>query len=460
MSISLVVFDLDGVLIDSKKIHFNSLNHALKVFAPGFEISWSDHNSVFDGLPTRKKLIKLNEVKGLDPSLFDEIVKLKNRCTRNALLSLEKDEDLMETLSILKNKTDHLIVASNSIKETVDIVCNKLGIDEFLTMKFSNEDVVNPKPHPEIYWKAMMSVNADPNSTLIIEDSVIGLEAAHKSGAHVFRVRNRSDVSISNILPRIIAHNPIKKVKWVDPKLNVLIPMAGRGSRFENAGYIFPKPLIEIYGKPMIQQVVENLNIEANYIFIVQKNHLERYNLSKILDLIVPGCKIVVTDGQTEGAACSALLAEKYINFDYPLLIANSDQIVDWDSSDFMYCMERESLDGGIAVFNSVHPKWSFVRLNELGYVDMVAEKDPISNIATVGIYYWKKGSDFVESAKSMITKNLRYNNEFYICPVYNIAINQGSKIGIRYVKKMWGVGTPEDLNQFLIEYKDDYNIS
>ena len=234
--------------------------------------------------------------------------------------------------------------------------------------------------------------------------------------------------------------------------MKVLIPMAGAGSRFEKAGYTFPKPLIEVNGKPMIQLVVENLNVEAEYVFIVQKEHYDKYNLQYLLNLISPDCKIVQVDGITEGAACTTLLAKEYIDNDDALLIANSDQFVDWNSNEFLYSMQAGEVDAGILTFESVHPKWSFAKLDEEGLVCEVAEKKPISNKATVGIYYWKQGSDYVKYAEEMIEKNKRVNNEFYVCPVFNEAIDDGLRIKTFDIDKMWGLGTPEDLEVFLNE--------
>lgn len=232
--------------------------------------------------------------------------------------------------------------------------------------------------------------------------------------------------------------------------------MAGAGSRFEQAGYTFPKPLIEVHGKPMIQKVVENLNLNGRHIFIVQKDHYERYALQYLLPLISPGCEIVQVDGVTEGAACTTLLAEKFINNNTPLVIANSDQIIKYgipiskidgiDKTD-------GCVDGRLLVFESTHPKWSFVKVDNY-LVTEVAEKRPISNIATCGVYYWARGSDYVKYAKQMIDKNIRVNNEFYIAPVYNEAIADNKKIGIRRVAEMWGLGTPEDLREYLTHYK------
>ena len=244
--------------------------------------------------------------------------------------------------------------------------------------------------------------------------------------------------------------------KWVDTKLNVLIPMAGAGSRFQQAGYTFPKPLIDVGGKPMIQVVVENLNIDANYIYVVQKSHREKYNLDTLLNLITPNCKIVEVDGVTEGAACTALLTKEYINNDSPLFFANSDQFVEWDSNEFFYKMNETDADGGIVTFKATHPKWSFAKLDKNGLVTEVAEKNPISDTATVGFYYWKRGSDFVKYAEEMIEQDIRVNNEFYVCPVYNNGIKDGLGIRTFNVSKMWGLGNPEDLNYYLEHYKNE----
>jgi len=450
----LIVFDLDGVLIDSKDIHFIALNRALSEVAPGFVISKKDHLSRFDGCSTKNKLDQLSLNNGLPLQLHSRIQSLKQNYTKEFFEDIKRDQSLFETITRLKERTKYLILASNSIRDTVDLIVTKLGIGELFDLILSNEDVNNQKPHPEIYWRAMMFANAYPSETIIFEDSVVGLQAAGTSGANVIRIRNRQDVNFEDINRQMDEISLEHKVKWQDSKLNILIPMAGAGSRFMDAGYTFPKPLVEVEGQPMIQKVVENLNIEANYIFIVQEEHFHKYNLESVLNLIAPKCKIIRTEGITEGAACTALLAKDLINTDSPLLIANSDQIIEWNSSEFMYSMQSQNLDGGLAVFNSSHPKWSYAKIDEKGNVVEVAEKKPISDIATVGIYFWKKGSDFVTSTESMIDQDLRVNNEFYICPTYNQAISNGLKIGVKFVAKMWGIGTPEDLQTYLARAK------
>ena len=166
--------------------------------------------------------------------------------------------------------------------------------------------------------------------------------------------------------------------------------------------------------------------------------------------MCVENCNILELDSVTEGAACTSLLAEKYIDNDKSLIIANSDQFIEWDSSEIMYSIVSSGVDGAILTFKSTHPKWSYAKVDCNNFVTEVAEKKPISTNATVGIYYWKKGSDYVKYAKQMIKKNVRVNNEFYICPVYNEAISDGKKIIIKEVKEMWGLGTPEDLEEFM----------
>lgn len=234
--------------------------------------------------------------------------------------------------------------------------------------------------------------------------------------------------------------------------MKVLIPMAGEGSRFAKEGYTFPKPLIDVNGKPMIQKVVENLDFDCEYIFLVRKKHIEKYpGIISTLERITNGrFSYVVVDELTEGAACTALLAKELINNDESLLIANSDQIISYSKENFLAIKSMTNVDGIVFSFNAVHPKWSFVKMNARGFVTEVAEKKPISNVATCGIYWYRKGSDFVRYAEQMIEKNIRVNNEFYIAPVYNELIKDGLSLIPFYVHKMYGIGTPEDLNYYL----------
>jgi HAD superfamily hydrolase (TIGR01509 family) len=451
--IKTIIFDLDGVLVDAKKIHYDCLNKSLKEVGIQYVINWDEHISIYDGLKTNQKLLLLNKNKGLPTESFDKVWLQKQKYTHESLKQIQGSETLINCFSKLNELGYKIVCCSNSIRKTVITVLSKLGIIEFFDLILSNEDVKNSKPHPEIFWKAISLMNCLPEEALIVEDSPTGLVAANKSGSNVLRVKTHKDVNYEYIMDTINQMNSVentKQLKWVDKKLNILIPMAGAGSRFENAGYTFPKPLIDINRKPMIQVVVDNLNIEGNFIFIVQKKHRSKYNLDALLNLVAPNCKIIEVDGITEGAACTTLLAKDFIDDNNPLIIANSDQYIEWDSTEFMYKMNENDCDAGIVTFNSTHPKWSFVKIKDDGFVGEVAEKKPISNIATAGIYYWKRGSDYVKYAEEMINENIKINNEFYVCPVFNQAIRDNLKIKTYNIDKMWGLGTPEDLNLFL----------
>lgn len=453
----LVIFDLDGVLIDSRELHFHSLNDALKGIDVKYVIERDEHLSIYDGLNTTRKLKLLSELKGLPLEYHDMIWQRKQLATLELIKKFSVDDKLIDIFSKIKSAGYMIAVASNSIRETVKLSLLRIGVMEYVDYYISNQDVFNPKPFPEMYWKCMTTLHALPKDTLIIEDSHIGRQGALDSGAVLLAVENTHNVTWEKIekkLQHMNSQMTSNTIPWKDSRLNVLVPMAGAGSRFAQQGYTFPKPLIEVNGKPMIQVVVENLNIEAHYIFIVQQEHYEKYNLKYLLNLIAPGCDIVQVNGITEGAACSTLLAKDYIDNDSPLLIANSDQYVEWNSNECMYAFSADSIDGGILTFESSHPKWSYVKLGHDGFVNEVAEKQVISNHATVGVYYWKKGSDYIKYVEQMIQKNIRVNNEFYVCPVFNEAIQDNKKIKVKKIKKMWGIGTPEDLNQFLLNYK------
>ena len=449
--IKLIIFDLDGVLVDARELHYNALNKALEAIDKKYVIYREEHLSTYDGLSTTKKLNLLTKKKRLPKELHDSVWKLKQEMTCQIIDGFRIDSRIQSILRSLKSEGYVIACATNSIRETAKLQLIRKGFFEYIDFMYSNQDVKNPKPNSEMYMRCMIKAGVNPNETLIVEDSHIGRKGAIASGGILCGVKNTTEVTYDKIKKYINESNNEIKPKWQGGKMNVLIPMAGAGSRFEQMGYTFPKPLIDVTGKPMIQMVTENLNIEAKYIYIVQKEHYEKYNLKYLLNLITNNnCEIVQIDSLTEGAACTTLLAKEFIDNDEPLLIANSDQVVEWDSNEFMYSMVADNVDGGILTFEATHPKWSFAKLGNDGFVSEVAEKKPISNIATAGIYYWTHGSNYVKYAEQMIEKDIRTNNEFYVCPVYNEAIQDGKKVKVFQIEKMWGLGTPEDLEVFL----------
>jgi NDP-sugar pyrophosphorylase family protein len=239
--------------------------------------------------------------------------------------------------------------------------------------------------------------------------------------------------------------------------LQIVVPMAGRGSRFASAGFTTPKPLIPVGGRPMIQWVIENIRPQRahRFIFLCLAEHLEKFpEVPAELLRICPGCEIIPVRAVTEGAACTVLLAREFINSDDPLMIANSDQIVDLNIDEYLAAGDAPEVAGLIMTFWSDHPKWSYCRLRPDGTVSEVVEKKVVSNEATVGIYNFRRGRDYVRAADAMIGANLRVNNEFYVAPTYNQLIAEGARIVTmktgREYDGMYGLGIPDDLTFFM----------
>ncbi len=236
------------------------------------------------------------------------------------------------------------------------------------------------------------------------------------------------------------------------PKIQIVIPMAGRGSRFAEAGYTDPKPLIPVgNNKRMIEVVINNIKPkdEVYYYFITQRDHTKEYGVRKLLRQAAEpsGCFVHAIDGITEGAACTVMEVAQYINNEDPVIIANSDQWMDFDINEFI--TKAEAYDGYILTMEAANPKWSFVGRDANGKIDRVAEKQPISNEATCGVYWFKKGSDLVKAAQDMFKANDRFNNEFYLAPVYNYLMKNGGIVETMKIDDMHGMGTPEDLEKF-----------
>ena len=377
--IKTIIFDLDGVLIDATHWHYEALNKAIELVDKKYVITREEHLTKFDGLPTNIKLNLLTKDKGLPENKHSYIWEMKQKVTSDVIKeTLVELTELKNVLRKLKTDGYKIYVASNSIRESIKLMLYKTGLIEYIDHYLGNEDVKHPKPHPEIYLKAMVHAGVKPNETVVVEDSFHGRQSALDSGANLCAVETPNDVTYDKI------------------------------------------------------------------------SNLIKYNLKYLLNLITPNCEIVQVDGVTEGAACTTLLAKEYINNNKHLVIANSDQFVEWDSNSFYYSMTNDNLDGGMLTFKATHPKWSFAKLDENGYITEIAEKKPISDIATVGIYYWNKGSDYVKYAEQMIEKNIRVNNEFYVAPVYNEAILDGFKFKPYNISRMCGLGTPEDLKDFL----------
>lgn len=214
--------------------------------------------------------------------------------------------------------------------------------------------------------------------------------------------------------------------------MNILFLMAGSdrsGVKDNN----YPLPLVEVNGVPLIEiKVSKSLKLpNCNMIFALKEEEARKYHLDNIINLITPNAKFIYVANNTKGAACTALLAVAEIHNDEPLLILSVDEYLDADYQTIINYFQEKDFDGGTVVFNSVHPRYSFVKLNSENLVIEAAEKNPISRNATVGFYYFKKGKYFTEAAQNMIRKDASADGSFFICPAFNEMILSGHKVGV-----------------------------
>jgi HAD superfamily hydrolase (TIGR01509 family) len=465
-----ILFDLDGVLFEGVDFHKEMFLNALYNVCPHTNITTDFHNTVLNGLSTKQKLDFL-----LNRGIITKVESIKinqekiNK-TREGLNAFQiKNTSIVSIVQYLKNANYKLYCVSNSIRDTCETVLKRLGIDTYFTGIVSNEDIRHPKPSPEPYLHAFQTFGLNPYECIILEDSQHGRTAAYKTRAHVLPIVDTLDVTLSKILHEI---EKTQMPRHIQDKqhVNIVVPMAGHGSRFSKVGYTVPKPFIPVFGKPMIQWVIENImpkdetyddvtiqpNIIPHFHFVAQAEHLKQYDLGKICRSLNIDYTITTVDKVTEGPACTVLLTKQHINTNDPLITINSDQYLDWNVGDFYKSLLNPEVDGCINTFhqpNQQDLKWSYAKLDEQGYVTEVAEKKYISDLATTGIYGWKRGSDFVRCAEEMIAENVRVNNEFYVCPVYNWLIKDGGKVRTYNCKKLWGLGVPEDLDHFLQFY-------
>lgn len=235
--------------------------------------------------------------------------------------------------------------------------------------------------------------------------------------------------------------------------MRILIPMGGSDEAFRQHGYAYAKPLIEIAGRPLIQHVLDPLKrvADAQVVFVIRKEDDQRFHLREVLQLLDPSATVIRADGPTAGAACTALLAIEHIDNGEELLIANGDQILGFDVEAVLSRFRARGLDAGTVVFDSVHPRWSFVKTDADGMVVEAAEKRPISRNATAGVYYFREGRFFVGAAKSMIRKDASVNGGFFVCPSLNELVLAQMRVGVERIEREQyiSLATPQAVEEY-----------
>ena len=462
-----LIFDLDGVLADLCDLHRSTFIGAFNdaVRAPLLDADL--HERHLEGLDTRSKLAKCHELFPLRAFDGNAVFVEKQARTVEQLALHHYPQRTAAALTWAKKQGFLLACVTNSIRATLDIVLARLGVaDSVFDVTLSNMDVAAPKPSPEGYLLAMKRLGVAPSEAIIFEDSAPGLAAARASGARVVKVLNSLDVTAPFL--QSVALTGVRPAAAA--RLRLVIPMAGMGSRFAKEGFYVPKPFLPTINddlgavrddgtgsqQQMWEMVVKNLLPKEPSLRANTEVHLVVREEQLPLFRRLPHVHLHTVPFLTEGAACTVLTLKALIDDDVPLCIGNSDQFLDWDADDFYRAAFHPSYDGAISVFYNPRPddlKWSYAALSADGCVARVAEKAYIGPHATTGIYAWKRGRDFVRHAEAMIARNERVNNEFYVCPVYNGAIEAGANIRVHNCAKFWGVGVPDDYIHFLDHY-------
>ena len=463
--ITTLIFDLDGVLADLCELHrdlyiesFNALARA-----PGVEgplLSEGLHAEELEGLSTRAKL---RACRALFPTATyddDAIYNLKQARTVERLATHFFPPRSREALAWARAAGLRLACYTNSLRATLDIVMERLGLTDLMEVTQSNEDVPASKPSPVGYTQLMARMGVAPAEVLIFEDSAPGLAAARGSGAGVIHVLDSLDITPVYLEAAVALRAPPSPAR-----LRIVVPMAGASTAFEREGFVTPRLFLptedgDETSRPLWKLVVENalpraaaLRAATEVHLVVRAEHAEAIRSAGL----PPGVALHVAPPLSEGQACTVLALRDTINDDVPLVICNADQFVEWDP-DLMYrAATHAAYDGALFVFYHPVPtdlRWSYASITPSGELGEVAEKRYVGPWATTGHYAWRRGHDFVAAAEAMIRGDNRINGTFYVAPTYSIAQGTGAKFRVIPVERFWGLGAPDDYAVFLNAYR------
>lgn len=456
-TIQLIIFDLDGVLVESKDLHYDALNRAIsEVAGEEFVISRPEHETVYDGLSTNQKLRLMSIQKDLPLDMHRPIWLRKQELTEIMVREqLKPNEDLLETIRALKAKYGYpLAVASNCIKCSVHNILDSIGVLPLVDAYFSNEDVQLAKPCPDIYLKACSTFGVPPSSALVVEDSVKGFEACVRAGCPLFKVRGPDDVRAPAIVERISAIN-----QGVKP-ITVVVPLAGESQQYwidgpEAVQSELPLFLADVNGSPAIEWVLKPFlksRYELKFVFVVKESQMQRFKLESLLPRIVgfKPTQVLPVHGETLGSLKTVLSVAEMLDGGAPVIFCNGSTVTSWLPGSTIDDIIDTSADGALTTFESNDPRCSYVRVRSNSDVIVdVHEKVPISNIATTGIYYWKNAEAFLSAATSIVKRGVKHKGLYYLAPVYNEAIRAGLSIKSVPAKNCWPLCSLHEVAKF-----------
>jgi len=456
-----LLFDLDGVLADLCALHRECFIHAFNE-AHGSAVLDERTHAPLEGMNTRAKLAECARQFG--PLDAAAVFARKQELTRARLEAWSPPTHVRDALRFASTHGARLACVSNSIRATLDAVLAKLGVLELLETTVSSDDVAHPKPAPEGYLLALQRLGADAADAVIFEDSACGLAAARAPRAHGVEVLDSLDITAEFLRPHLLLEPTAialeRCVAALPPLLRVVIPMAGAGSRFAREGFYVPKPFLRLPEGPMWEAVVRNLvppsvRSRTEVHVVVQGVHAEHLQHTSIDGVPV---HVHVVPALTEGPACTVLTLRAALDDDVPLLVGNSDQLMEWDAEAFFRLLRHPSYDGAVSTFYHPCPddvKWSYARAGADGTMAQIVEKRYIGPDASTGIYGWARSRDFVRAADDMIAADDRTNGEFYVAATYNHAIARGLRFRLHNVTRLWGLGVPADFDAYLDRASD-----
>ena len=453
--IQLIVFDLDGVLVESKDLHYEALNEAIRAVAgEDFVITRPEHETVYDGLSTNQKLRLMTIQKDLPLDMHRPIWLRKQELTEVMVRDqLKPDGELLATIRALKKEHGYpLAVASNCIKSSVFNILDSIGVLPLVDAYFSNEDVQHAKPAPDIYLKACSTFGVPPESALVVEDSVKGFEACVRAGCPLFKVRGPEDVRVPSIVQRVSAIN-----QGVKP-ITVVVPLAGESQQYwidgpEAVPSELPLFLSDVNGAPAIEWVLKPFlqsRYELKFVFVVKESQMQRFKLESLLPRIVGFRPTVVlpVHGETLGSLKTVLSVAEKLDGAAPVIFCNGSTVTSWLPGSSIDDLVDTRADGALTTFESNDPKCSYVRVRDGTDLVDVHEKVPVSNIATTGIYYWKSADAFLSAATSIVKRGVKHKGLYYMAPVYNEAVRAGLSFKILPAKGCWPLCSLQEVSK------------
>lgn len=458
--IRLVIFDLDGVLVESCDLHYEALNQALlEVAGSSFVISREEHLFIYDGLSTNQKLHMLTESKDLDPKLHKAVWQRKQDLTEEMVkTTLGPSDHILEAISGLKKNGFAVAVASNCIRSSVKTILETIDVMRFIDVYVSNEDVENAKPAPDIYLKACKSFCVDPSEALVVEDTVKGFEAASRAGCSMLRVKDPNDTTIS------AAMNRIRELELPSQKITVVVPLAGPTPEMWLQGRTgncseAPVFLADAAGRPTLYWIMDSLRsrrYQLQYVFLIKATQSRQFQLEALCAAAVDyqPFKVELVKRDTLGSLQTILqCSPDIVPSDSPLLIADGHHLVDWGRGSIDDLLSSPA-DGSIAVNLSSDPRDSYVSLLpgdtlETAVAEIHIERNPVSQLACSGLYFYRKAADFWEAANHLVSQNQRSRGVFYTAPTFNDMISEGKRVDAVKVVKSWSLQSASEVRDF-----------